>query len=1304
MNPTLDDLAAALPEALTADRDGFRRRLNGLRRRAKDGKPYDRGLNALARDVEKSAARRQRRAANVPVPDYPEELPVTARREAIKEAIAENQVVVVAGETGSGKTTQIPKICLDVGRGVDGFIGHTQPRRIAARSVAARIAEELRTEIGHAVGYKVRFSDRFHPDGFIKLMTDGILLAETQGDPDLSQYDTLIIDEAHERSLNIDFLLGYLKRLLPRRPDLKVIITSATIDTERFAQHFDAPVVEVSGRTYPVEVRYRPLEATDEDEKDQDLQQGIVAAVDELAAEDPRGDILVFLSGEREIRETAEALRKHGLRHTEILPLFSRLSAAEQNRVFQSHAGRRIVLATNVAETSLTVPGIRFVIDPGAARISRYSHRTKVQRLPIEPVAQASANQRAGRCGRVAPGVCIRLYGEQDFQGRPEFTEPEIRRTNLASVILQMQLLGLGDVAEFPFLQPPDKRYINDGYRTLHELGAVDAGNRLTKLGRELARLPLDPRIGRMVLAAREEGSLAEVLVIAAALSIQDPRERPMDAQKEADAAQEPFRDPASDFAGFLRLWEAYHEQARHLSQRKLRRWCRERFISYMRMREWHDTHRQLAAQVKQMGMHPNAAPAEYDALHRALLAGLLSQAAVKTDPEDGGKSKAKEKGGYTGARGMKLAIFPGSGLAKKPPKWIVAAELVETSRLFARTVAGIQPRWLEELGAHLLKWSYGDPHWERRAGRAVAFAQATLYGLVVVPRRRTDYSKIDPAKAREIFIREALVAGDYATDAAFFRHNQAMREEVDALEAKSRRRDLLVDEATLFAFYDERLPAEVRDAKSFERWRKRVEKDDPKRLFLTREALLQREAGSVTAERFPDRMTVAGVPLALEYRFEPGAADDGVTARIPVAALGQLPPEPFEWLVPGLLEEKATALIRGLPKALRKNFVPAPDFAAACVDALAVAEGALTAALSHQLQRMTGIEVPEAAWQGAELPAHLTMNFRAVSAEGEVLGEARDLGRLQRDLAGAVRESIQESAGGGHEREAVTDWDFGELAEEVTVEQAGTRLPAYPALVDEDGTVALRLLDTPMKAQQATRAGLRRLFRVQENRRVRDLRKALPGLQPMCLKFAPVGPCEALQEDLVEAVIDQALFGEDPELPRDEAAFAVRRDAARAKLGPLGNALAETIGRALEEYHQARKALGGNIPPAWLHAVSDIQAQLDALVYPGFVLATPPQWREHLPRYLKAARLRMEKVGRNPERDRANALEVQALWKDYAERAERHRREGRDDPELTRYRWMLEELRVSLFAQELGTAMPVSVKRLRQQWQAVAA
>jgi ATP-dependent helicase HrpA len=1288
-----------LDECMLADRSRLRKRLLGLQRRSKGGQPIDRGLGEVGAAIEASRQRLAARRAALPVPDYPEELPVSARRAAIAAAIEEHQVVVVAGETGSGKTTQLPKICLELGRGAAGLIGHTQPRRIAARSVATRIAEELRCELGQAVGYKVRFTERAGENSFIKLMTDGILLAEIQSDPLLERYDTIIIDEAHERSLNIDFLLGYLRQLLPKRPDLKLIITSATINTESFSTFFDgAPVVEVSGRTYPVEVRYRPL-LDEEAKKEADPIRGILDAVDELGRLDPLGDILVFLPGERDIRETTEALAKHRMRETEVIPLFSRLSAAEQDRVFKPHGGRRIVLATNVAETSLTVPGIRFVIDTGMARISRYSHRTKVQRLPIEPISRASANQRAGRCGRVSAGVCIRLYGEEDFLARAEYTDPEIRRTNLASVILQMMLLGLGDIENFAFLDAPDKRFITDGFRLLHELGAVDGRNRITEDGRRLARLPVDPRIGRMLLTADREGSLHEVLIIASALTVQDPRERPLEAQQAADEKHRRFHDEKSDFLAYLNLWDHYHEQARHLSNSKLRKQCRTEFLSYLRMREWHDIHGQLLSQLREMGLKPNNSEASYDAIHRALLAGLLGNIALKDEREQkGAQKKRKPLVEYLGARNIKLVIFPGSSLAKRAPKWIMAAELVETSRLFARDVAAIDPAWLEGLAHHLVKRSYLEPHWEKKPAQVSAFVQVTLYGLLIVPRRRVNYGPIDPVLSRELFIRHALVEGEYATNAPFFAHNRELLEEVALLEAKSRRRDILVDEETLFAFYDERLPPEIYSGKAFEKWRKQAERDNPRLLCLDRESLMRHGAEGITGKQFPERFDYQGLALPLEYHFEPGHPADGVTLLLPLAVLAQLKPAPFEWLVPGLLKEKLIAMIKALPKAQRRNFVPAVNFAEAALEAMAPGKGTLREAFSLQLQRITGIRLAPESWQMEGLPPHLLMNFRVVDEQGRVLGEGRDLVQLQRQMAGEVRESLQGAGDNDNpwERAGLTDWDFGELPEAVEMQRHGLTLKAFPALADEGATVALRLFENPEAADAAHRKGVARLFALQNHDKIKYLQKNLPDSKSLCLHYVSLGKCEELIASIIAAALDAALYS-GGSLPRTQSAYEALAREARTALIDSANRIAALAGESLAGYHRIQKQLKGAVQPQWLNSLADMREQLQHLMVPGFAAAIPGEWLVRLPRYIEALERRLEKLRGDPQRDRQLMLEMQSLWQRYWARCGG---EGEcRDSGSERFRWLLEELRISLFAQELGTIETVSVPRLEKLW-----
>ncbi len=1323
MPDPISPLFERLEQCLLSDRRVLRKRLHGLRRRAAAGQAIERGLGEAEQAIARSEARLQQRLAVLPVPDYPPELPVSDKRATIAAAIAAHPVVIVAGETGSGKTTQLPKICLELGRGVAGMIGHTQPRRIAARSVASRIAEELHSELGQLVGYKVRFTERASERSLIRLMTDGILLAEIQSDPYLERYDTLIIDEAHERSLNIDFLLGYLRELLPKRPDLKLIITSATINTARFAEFFGgAPVVEVSGRGYPVEVVYRPL-LDEEGGGEVDPQQALLDAVDELGRLNPLGDILIFFAGERDIREAAEALGKHRMRDTEVVPLYSRLSAAEQDRVFRSHSGRRIVLATNVAETSLTVPGIRFVIDTGLARISRYSHRTKVQRLPIEAISQASANQRAGRCGRLAAGVCIRLYGEEDFHARPAFTDPEIRRTNLASVILQMATMGLGEIEDFPFIDPPDRRYIQDGLRLLHELGALDEQHRLTPTGRKLARLPLDPRLGRMLLAAAELGSLQELLIIVSGLSVQDPRDRPQEAQQAADQAHARFRHDRSDFLAWLNLWHYYHEQARHLSHNKLRKLCKKEFLSWLRMREWHDIHGQLLAQARELGLDPGKPlhpereegdklhyrlASSYEAIHQALLSGLLGHIALRdekvqsqpTKEKKGQKRPRRPAISYLGARNLRLTIHPSSGQARRGPKWLMAAELVETRQLFAREVAAIEPEWVEALAGHLLKRHYLEPHWEKRRAQVVAFEQITLYGLILIPRRKVNYGPIDPPLARELFIRHALVEGEYHSRAPFFAHNRALLDELALVEAKARRRDQLIDEQALFDFYDQRLPAEIISGRHFERW---LKTQDPKLLYFRREDLLQGDG--VAANAFPDQLTVQGITLPLHYHFEPGDADDGVTVQLPLAVLGQLSPEPFEWLVPGLLEEKLIALIKSLPKAVRRNYVPATNFAEAALSALRdegrIGQGSLLAALARQLHRISGVAVPEDAWQIEALPTHLQMQFRVFDEAGKVLAEGRDLSALQAQMRGEVRASLRSAAAQPQqrhplEREGLDEWQPDELPDEVTVPRHGMTVSAWPAFCDEGESVALRLFESAEAAQAAHYHGLVRLFMLGQRDKLKYLRKNLPQIQATCLHYLPLGKCEALKDEILLAAARRALALDEQTLPRQRSDWASQVAEARERLLEQGFALADELAQVMAAHARLRKQLKGRLQPNWLSSLQDIQQQLEHLVWPGFVAATPAPWLPHLPRYLAALEKRLEKLPTDPMRDQRLLREMQSLWQGFWDRY--------PPDELPRaahhpLRWQLEELRVSLFAQELGTLDKVSVARLQKQW-----
>jgi ATP-dependent helicase HrpA len=1224
----------------------------------------------------------------VPTISYPPELPVSQRRAEIAEAIRDHQVVVVAGETGSGKTTQLPKICLELGRGERGMIGHTQPRRLAARTVAERIAAELRTPLGQTVGYQVRFTDRVGRDTRVKLMTDGILLAELARDRTLRRYDTIIIDEAHERSLNVDFLLGYLARLLHRRPDLKLIITSATIDPERFSRHFGgAPVVEVSGRTYPVEVRYRPLAEDPDDDRDQT--QGILDAVDELCREGP-GDILVFLSGEREIRDTADALRRHSFPRSpggvEVLPLYARLAAAEQHRVFQAHAGRRVVLATNVAETSLTVPGIRYVVDPGTARISRYSHRAKVQRLPIEPISQASANQRKGRCGRTADGICIRLYAEDDFAARPEFTEPEILRTNLASVILQMTALRLGDVAAFPFIDPPDRRSVKAGVDLLAELGALDGG-RLTSTGRQLAQVPADPRLARMLLEAGRRGCAREVLVIVAALSIQDPRERPSDKQEAADAQHRRLADPGSDFLSWLNLWRYLHERQAELSSNQFRRLCRAEFLNYLRVREWQDLHGQLRAVVRDLGIKLNRAEAEPDAdrIHTALLAGLLSHIGLKQgDTRD-----------YLGARGTRFAIFPGSALARKPPQWVMAAELVETSRLWAREVARIQPEWAEELAAHLVKRTYAEPHWSRSRGAVLATERVTLFGVPIVAQRQVNYGPIDPPLARELFLRHALVEGDWETSHEFFARNRRLLAEVEELEHRARRRDILVDDHTLFDFYDQRIPDEVVSARHFDAWWKRARQDQPDLLDFERSMLIGDAAGAADAAAYPDTWEQDGHRLRLTYQFEPGSDADGVTVHVPLAVLNQIGPDGFDWQVPGLRQELVTELIRSLPKAVRRSFIPAPDWAAATLERIGPADGPLLEVLARELARAGRVEVAPDDFDLAKVPAHLRMTFRVVDRRGrgpaQVVGEGKDLDELKRRLAPRMRAALA-AAAPGLERDRVRGWDLGTLPRVVEERRGGRVVKGYPALVEEPGGVAVRLLESEAEQAAAMWAGTRRLLLEAVPSPVRFVLGRQTNQAKLTLSRYRHGSATDLFADCLAAAAGD-LIAANGGPAWDEAGFKPLLDAVREELPAAALEVVSAVERALAVAGQVEARLAELTNPAFAPATADVRAQLDDLVYPGWVTATGRRRLGDVRRYVRAMLQRLERLpgdlARDAERSESVARATVA-WHRALDRAA-----GRPDPALAEVRWMLEELRVSYFAQSLGTPYPVSEKRV---------
>ncbi len=1324
-----DSLFDLIGNCMLRDQFRFRRRFTQLKHKKKQGEQTQQ-LAKLEKDIQASALLRAERLVNLPVPTFPDNLPVSDRRNEISAAINKHQVVIIAGETGSGKTTQLPKICMELGRGVAGLIGHTQPRRLAARSIANRIAEELKTEVGAAVGYKVRFKDQVSSKSYLKLMTDGILLAEIQGDRFLNDYDTLIIDEAHERSLNIDFLLGYFKQLLPKRPDLKLIITSATIDTERFSQHFDkAPVIEVTGRTYPVEVRYRPLlddkksnedkDSTPNDANDtRDAQQAILEAVDELSSIDTTqgkspGHILIFFSGEREIREAAGSLRKHHPPQTEILPLFARLSAAEQNRVFSQAKHRRIILATNVAETSLTVPGIHYVIDTGLVRISRYSYRSKIQRLPIEPISRSSANQRKGRCGRISEGVCIRLYSEEDFNNRPEFTEPEIKRTNLASVILHMESLRLGHIEDFPFIEPPDSRYIMDGYKLLHELRAVDERNNVTLMGKAIAHLPVDPKIGRMLIAAKQFNCLQELLIIGSALSVPDPRERPVDKQQKADERHRLINETTydkdgvevdvvdetgngkkkekikSDFLFYLKLWRLYEVKRKHLSQNKLRKFCVAHFISYNRMQEWRDIYQQIFTLFKEQGIKLNTTDADHDVIHQALLSGLLGNIG----------NKSVEKNEFLGPRNIRFNIHPGSWQAKKPPKWVMCAELVETTRLYGRMVAQISPEWIERLAGHLIKRSYSEPHWQKKPAQVSAYERTTLYGITLCAKRRINFGPIDPVLSREIFIRDALVLGDFNTRASFYKYNQSVISEIEALEAKGRRRDILVDEQALFQFYDERIPADIYNGMAFEKWLKSVQQSNPELLYLQKQELMRHEAEHISEGQFPGTMELNGVTLKLDYHFEPGHVEDGVTVVVPLAILGQLHEQSFDYLVPGLLRDKIIALIKCLPKTLRKLFVPVPDYADAFLAAGCDRTLLLIESLSAHMQKINRIAIKHDDWQLDNLPDFYRMNFRVIDQDNKVLGVGRDRPALQQELSGMSATLMSALPTSDIEREAITEWDLGDLPELVELEQHGLVIRTYPAIVDDSKTgesVAVRLFTDEEQAKELMRPGLRRLFRLVARQEMKYMRKNLQHLDKIQLYYASIGNKQSLLQDLEDAIIDAALFA-DVEDIRSEKAFNELAGEARIKLQKVANEICDMMHATLLQHHKAAKRLQGNIPLSWFDAVKDIRQQLGCLVYEGFISATPRQWLKHLPRYFEAINLRLDKLERSLNADKKRQAEGQKHWNriyphisdDPAQRL---------DSEWTLYRWMMEEMRVSLFAQELKTSIPVSIKKLDTQ------
>ncbi|MYR02180.1 MULTISPECIES: ATP-dependent RNA helicase HrpA [unclassified Streptomyces] len=1299
--PALGSLAARLTELSLRDAHRLGRRLEGARKIRKP-EARDAVFAEIEGELDKAAGRMAERRVRVPAVTYPEQLPVSQKKDEIAAAIRDHQVVIVAGETGSGKTTQIPKICLELGRGVRGMIGHTQPRRIAARTVAERVAEELRTPLGEAVGWKVRFTDQVNPDAtFVKLMTDGILLAEIQTDRELRAYDTIIIDEAHERSLNIDFLLGYLAQLLPKRPDLKVVITSATIDPERFSRHFgDAPIIEVSGRTYPVEVRYRPLLEAESEDADRDQITAICDAVEELQAEG-KGDILVFLSGEREIRDTADALEKKKYRFTEILPLYARLSHAEQHRVFQQHTGRRIVLATNVAETSLTVPGIKYVIDPGFARISRYSHRTKVQRLPIEPVSQASANQRKGRCGRTSDGICIRLYSEDDFLARPEFTDAEILRTNLASVILQMTAAGLGDIEKFPFIDPPDHRNIRDGVQLLQELGAIDPAEkdprkRLTDTGRKLAQLPVDPRLARMVLEADRNGCVREVMVIAAALSIQDPRERPADKQAQADQQHARFKDETSDFLAYLNLWRYVREQQKERGSSSFRRMCKQEYLNFLRIREWQDIYTQLRTVAKQMGIHLAEEDSPADRVHVSLLAGLLSHVGMK-DVREGNKNE------YLGARNAKFAIFPGSALFKKQPKFVMSAELVETSRLWARVNAKIEPEWVEPIAGHLLKRTYSEPHWEKDQAAVMAYEKVTLYGVPIVAQRKVNYGRIDPEVSRELFIRNALVEGDWRTHHKFYADNRKLLSEVEELEHRARRRDIVVDDETLFDFYEQRVPEHVVSGAHFDSWWKRKRHEQPDFLDFEREMLIRESAEAVTKDDYPDSWRQGALKFRVTYQFEPGADADGVTVHIPLQVLNQVTDEGFDWQIPGLREEVVTELIRSLPKPIRRNYVPAPNYAKAFLERAVPLQEPLTVTMARELKRMVGVPFEAEDFDWAKVPEHLRITFRIVDERRRKLAEDKDLEALKLQLKPKARKALSQAAaatasregGPALEREGLTDWTIGTLSRVFETRRAGQPVKAYPALVDDGDTVSVRLFDTEAEQAEAMWKGTRRL--ILRNIPVNPAKFAsekLSNQQKLGLSANPHGSIQALFDDCAMAAADKLIadFGGPA---WDEESYRKLYDKVRAEIVDTTVRTVGQVQQVLAAWGACERRLKAVRSPALLANLTDVRKQLDALVKPGFVTWAGIRRLPDLMRYLVAADRRLQQMPANVQRDTTRMEKVHEMRDEYAWLLEQLP-QGRPVPQqVLDIRWMLEELRVSYFAHALGTAYPVSDKRI---------
>ena len=1265
---------------LNKDQFIFRRRYQALKKRLEKKQSVEQAFEQLCLDIKKSQKILLTRKNNIPPIHYPNILPVTQKVDEISELISKNQVLIFCGETGSGKSTQLPKICLALGYGVQGRIAHTQPRRIAARSLAHRISEELGTETGTLTGYKVRFNDKVSDQTSVKLLTDGMLLAEFQRDKWLNEYDCIIIDEAHERSLNIDFLLGSLKFLLKKRPQLKLIITSATINPQRFSEFYDnAPIINVSGRTFPVELRYRSVD----EEQDLAILTAIEEAIKELTKVD-RGDILVFLSGEREIRETAEYLTRKHFSATEILPLFARLSPQDQAKIFKPSGLRRIILSTNVAETSLTVPGIRYVIDAGFARMARYSYRSKIQRLPIERISQAAANQRKGRCGRVAKGICIRLYSEEDFLQRAEFTDPEIQRTNLASVILQMQILGFGDIDQFPFIDPPDYRLIKDGYQVLHEIMALDGLNKITRMGRQLAKLPVDPKIARMLIEASQQGCVKECLVICAALSVQDPRDRPFDKQQFADQAHQAFRHETSDFYSFWLLWQAMQTQRQNLTHRKFQRWCRANFLSVSRLQEWMDIHYQLRSQMTEMNYKENEKAADINVIHQSLLSGLLSHLGFKSKEHD-----------YLGTRNRHFWLFPGSALFKVKPKWVMSAELVETTKLYARTNATIDPRWIEPIAGHLVKRSYASPHWEKNKGQVSGKEQVTLFGLVIVPWRRINYGPINPSESREIFIRFALVEQEFDTKAKFWRHNLDLIQSLRDQEAKTRRHDILVDEDLIYEFYQNLIPEGIYSKPLFEKWLRAETSKKPKILHMRLADLQKKEDLNLDQQAFPDQLTLGDICLPLQYVFEPNHKNDGINLDIPLPLINQVSAARGEWLVPGLLQERVVALIKSLPKSIRKSFVPAPMYAEKALKQMQASDTPLKIALAQALKQITGVQISESAWQEDRLPAHLQLNYRLLDEKGKLIDSARDLASLRKKYGHRASQSFQKLPRWQNEIEEVTIWDFGDLPEMVDIQQGGIKLKGYPALVAEQKQLSLKLVDAPEKAKKAHRQGVRQLILNTQGQKIRYLRKNLPNLTQMRLQYAkaPKKSPQDIEQALVLFIIDQCFLQQSP--PRKQSEYESCIAENLPELMNIANRVCQQVSQILMDYHLVRKELAKLKGLTLLPSIQDIQQQLDRLVYQGFLTASEGRYLTHYPRYLKALQIRITRLKTNAARDQQQLNQFKPLYQEWGQRLDKKP----NDPRLDEIGHWFEELRVSFFAQELKTAFPISLTRLEKKW-----